>query len=78
MHLWTGTTLPNTQSKGRVPVDKDLLKRLQRGTQIKSAVFCSKNGVMLSGPQALLVSNAQNSVQTSSGVIWILSIIVGI
>jgi len=45
------------QSKGIVPADKNLFK-LQWRTQIKSALvlFFSKNGVMLSGPQALLVA----------------------
>ena len=57
------------QSKGKVPVDKNLFKRLQRGAQIKSALVLSKNGVMLSGPQALIVSNAHNSVQALCGVI---------
>ena len=69
--------LPETQSKGRVPVDNDLLNRLQRGTQIKSAAVFNRKGVMLSGPQVLLILSQLSSVWTSSGVIWIESIMVG-
>jgi len=60
--LCIGTTLPETQSKDRVPVDSDLLNNLQRGTQIKSAATFNKKGVMLSGPQALLILSQHSSL----------------
>ena len=59
--------LPETQSKGRVPVDNDLLNRLQRGTQIKSAAVFNRKGVMLSGPQPLLILSRLSSVWTRAG-----------
>jgi len=45
-----GKIFPETQSKGRVPDDSDLLNKQQSWTEIKSAALFSRNEVTLSGP----------------------------
>ena len=52
---------PETQSKGRVPDDRDLLNKQHGGIEMKSAAFFSRNKVILSGPQALLTFKLDSS-----------------
>ena len=53
---WTGTTLAQTQSVGKVPELIGLLNRKERGEAICSAQHLSKCAGIRSGPQDLVTS----------------------
>ena len=56
-----------TQSRGRTPSANDLLNKAARGIASSAAPSFSRREQMPSGPQALLVSNADNSAHISEG-----------
>ena len=56
-----------TQSTGSTPSANDLLKMAARGAASSAAPSFRRRGQMPSGPQALVVSNTDNSARTSEG-----------